>query len=220
MLSEPRAVDRHLARNVARNYFTAPCQSWAPSSKSSVILACQSASPDRRELFDERRVDVFSSRRLFVLVFVHMDVWRWKDFDCLWKYLERRKYLWHRSWCGNNTYIWEHSQVIKRYKTNGRREWKTRVTLAAGRDDLKGNLSLFSAVSMRQSGRLNVITMDVYEKSRAWDDQTELFVCLLEHSKGIVGKTLDTLCQHLRSISLRLRISLSWQEVSSPDLLF
>lgn len=164
-LSDPRAVDRHLAQNVAWNYFTVPCQSWAPSTKSSVILAASQLHLTDRNSSTSGALTCFPppacSRRLFVLVFVHMDVQRWKDFDCLWKYLEHSKYLWHRSWCGNNTYIWEHSQVIKRYKTNGRRERKTQVTLAAGRDDLKGNLSLFSAVLMRQSRRLNVITMDV-----------------------------------------------------------
>lgn len=164
-LSEPRAVDRHLARNVAWNYFTVPCQSLAPSTKSSVILAASQLHLTDRNSSTSGALTCFPPpaclRRLFVLVFVHMDVQCWKDFDCLWKYLEHSKYLWHRSWCGNNTYIWEHSQVIKRYKTNGRRERKTQVTLAAGRDDLKGNLSLFSAVLMRQSRRLNVITMDI-----------------------------------------------------------
>ncbi len=171
--SEQRRADRHLARNVAWNYFTAPCQSWATSTKSSLILAL----PDRQGLFDERRVDVFPppacSRRLFVLVFVHMDVRRWKDFDCLWKYLEHSKYLRHRSWCGENTYIWEHSQVIRRYKTNGRRERK-KETLAARRDDLRGNLSLFWAVSMRQSRPPNVLNMDVCIMKRAELGMTSL----------------------------------------------
>lgn len=65
----------------------------------------------------------------------------------------RKQYVNLRTFSGN--------QALQNKRARRKKEIKTRVTLASGRDDLKGNLSLFSAVLMRQSRRLNVITMDV-----------------------------------------------------------
>lgn len=82
-------------------------------------------------------------------------------------FMVRKQYIYLRTFSGN--------QALQNKRAQRKKE-----TLAAGQDDLKGNLSLFWATSMRQSRQSNVLTMDVkhgrvhHEKSGAYDDQTEL----------------------------------------------
>jgi len=68
-------------------------------------------------------------------------------------FMVRKQYVNLSAFSGN--------QALQNKRAQKKKDRKTQVTLASGRDDLKGNLSLFWAVLMRQSRRLNVITMDV-----------------------------------------------------------
>lgn len=152
-LSEPRGVDRHLARNVAWNYFTVLCQSWATSTKSSLILAAS-------QLYltdgNSSTSDAFSSASMletFICVglcshgcaalkgfWLPAKIFRAQQIFMT-SFMVRKQYVYLRTFSGN--------QALQNKRVRGKKE-----TLAAGRDDLKGNLSLFWAASMRQSSVL------------------------------------------------------------------
>ncbi len=73
----------------------------------------------------------------------------------------RREYVYLRTFSGN--------QALQ-----NKRAQREKETLAARRDDLRGNLSLFWAVSMRQSRPPNVLNMDVCIMKRAELGMTSL----------------------------------------------
>lgn len=101
---------------------------------------------------------------LFWLEPFQTDAGRWKDFDCLQKYLMPSKYLRYCPWRGNNTCICKHSRLIKRCKTN---EWK-------GEASGEGEKRTFRTELVEKKGELSWICF-AWKSLESWD-QNQVFM--------------------------------------------